>query len=191
MWHSNLKKKNIYFSIYLPSTSKHMSHCFTSASKPAALKSFDCCLSHFRACSGIICDLPTSLREFLEPVVNRFTRQTLPTINKKHLFMNILCIGSFCTQKLHSRMPLFGSTLLKHGCHFDYWNQPLNMSMLVCYLDCHDSGLCCYLVIHIWNLYVHYICVTSIFDLLTEAPSWIQRSAFGKCLCCVLQSVVR
>jgi hypothetical protein len=39
--------------------------------------------------------------------------------------------------------------LLKHGRHFDYWCQPLNMRMRVCYLDCHDAGLCCYLVIQI------------------------------------------
>jgi hypothetical protein len=41
----------------------------------------------------------------------------------------------------------FGNTLLKHGRHFDYWNQPLNMSMLFSYLDFHQVGLCCYLVL--------------------------------------------
>jgi hypothetical protein len=30
---------------------------------------------------GIICDFQMPLGEFLDPVVNRFTRQTLPTIN--------------------------------------------------------------------------------------------------------------
>jgi hypothetical protein len=40
-----------------------------------------------------------SLREFLDPVVNRFTRQTLLTVNRKHLFTNMLCIESFCPQK--------------------------------------------------------------------------------------------
>jgi hypothetical protein len=49
-------------------------------------------------------------------------------------------------------MLLFGSTLLKHGRQFDYWYQPLNMRMRVCYLDCHEAGLCCYLVKHIENL---------------------------------------
>jgi hypothetical protein len=49
-------------------------------------------------------------------------------------------------------MLLFCSTLLKHGRHFDYQNQHLNMRMRVCYLDCHETGLCCYLVIHIENL---------------------------------------
>jgi hypothetical protein len=50
------------------------------------------------------------------------------------------------------RTLLFGSKLVKHGRHFEYWNQPLNMRMRVCYLDCHEWGLCCYLVIHIETL---------------------------------------
>jgi hypothetical protein len=41
-------------------------------------------------------------------------------------------------------------TLLKHGCHFDYWNQTLNMDL--CYLDCYEPGMCCYLTIHVENL---------------------------------------
>jgi hypothetical protein len=49
---------------------------------------------------------------------------------------------------MHNRMLLFISVLLKHGRHFDYWNQPLNMHMRVCYLDCYEAGLCCYLVMH-------------------------------------------
>jgi hypothetical protein len=48
---------------------------------------------------------------------------------------------------------LFSSTNLKHGRHFDYWNQHLNMHMPICYLDCHEAGLCCYLVIHTENLW--------------------------------------
>jgi hypothetical protein len=31
--------------------------------------------------------------------VNRFTQQTLPTVNRKRFFMNILCIESFCPQR--------------------------------------------------------------------------------------------
>jgi hypothetical protein len=61
--------------------------------------------------------------------------------------MNILCVEFFCLQKTHDRTLLFISTLLKHGHHFDYGNQPLNMSMRVCYIDCHEVGLCCYLLI--------------------------------------------
>jgi hypothetical protein len=36
---------------------------------------------------------------FLDPLVNRFTRQTLPTVNRKPFFMNILCVEFFCPQK--------------------------------------------------------------------------------------------
>jgi hypothetical protein len=36
--------------------------------------------------------------------------------------------------------------------HLDYWTQPLNMHMRVWYLDCHEAGLCCYLVINLENL---------------------------------------
>jgi hypothetical protein len=44
------------------------------------------------------------------------------------------------------------SILLKDGRHFDYWNQPLNIHIRVCYLDCHESELCYYLVIHVERL---------------------------------------
>jgi hypothetical protein len=109
-------------------------------------------LSHFRNLSRIICDFRMSLREFLDPSVNRFTRQTLPNANRKHFFMNILCTKSFCPQKKTDNRTLFsGTTLLKHGRHFDYWNKPPNMRMRVCYLDCHEAGLCCYPFILIEN----------------------------------------
>jgi hypothetical protein len=49
--------------------------------------------------SGIICDFRMSFREFLDPVVNRFTRQTLPTVSRKYLFMYIPCIESFSYKK--------------------------------------------------------------------------------------------
>jgi hypothetical protein len=106
-------------------------------------------LRHLRL---IIRDFRTSLREFLDTVVNRFTRQTLPTVSRKHFFTNTLCIESFLPQKTHNRALLFGSTLHKHSRYFNYWNQPLNMRMRVCYLICREAGLCCYLVIHVGNL---------------------------------------
>jgi hypothetical protein len=85
-----------------------------------------------------------------QPDVNCFTRQTLPTVNRKHFF--ILRIMSFCPQSTHNITLLFGSICLQHGRHFDYWNQLLNMRMRVCCLYCHEARLCCYLVIHIENL---------------------------------------
>jgi hypothetical protein len=76
-----------------------LSHSFTGVSKPTARKSFDCCLSHFRIFISSSATFRTSLREFLDPDANRFTRKTLPTVNRKHFFMSILCIESFCPQK--------------------------------------------------------------------------------------------
>jgi hypothetical protein len=87
-------KKKCYDSIYTDT----LVHRFTSALKPTAQKSFDCCPSHFRTWSSIICNLWMSLRESLDPVANHSTWQTLLTINRKHFFMNILCIESFCPQ---------------------------------------------------------------------------------------------
>jgi hypothetical protein len=49
-------------------------------------------------------------------------------------------MSPFAHKITHNRMLLFGIILLKHGRHFDYWNQNLNMRMRVCYLDCHESG---------------------------------------------------
>jgi hypothetical protein len=106
-------------------------------------------LSHFRTWSGIICELRTLLWEFLDPVVNRFTRQILPTVNSKYFFTNIFALSPFCSHTTHNITLLFCSTLLKDDRHFDCWSQPLNMRMRVCYLDCHEAGLCCYIVKHI------------------------------------------
>jgi hypothetical protein len=45
------------------------------------------------------------------------------------------------------------------------------MRMRVCYFDCHEAGLCCYLVIQTY--YVHYSCFTSICDVFTDSPWYI------------------
>jgi hypothetical protein len=50
------------------------------------------------------------------------------------------------------------------------------MGIRVCYLACHEAGLCCYLVIHIENYYVRYSCFTSICDLFTVSPSYLHRT---------------
>jgi hypothetical protein len=82
------------------------------------------------------------------PVVNRFTRQILPTVNRKYCFLNILCTESFYLYKTHKTTLLFSIILLKHRRRFDYSNKPLKMRMSVWYLYCHEVGLCCYLVTH-------------------------------------------
>jgi hypothetical protein len=71
---------------------------------------FGCCLSHFRNSSDIIYEFLTTLREFLDPGVDRFTRQTLLTLNRKHFFMNILSIETFCPQRTLKRTLIFGGT---------------------------------------------------------------------------------
>jgi hypothetical protein len=172
----------MYFSTYPAPTLMHLSHCFTSVLKPTAQKPFDCCLSHFRTWSGNICDFRTSLREFLDLVVILFTRQTLPNVNRKHFLMDILCIQSFCPQKRTTL--LFGSTYLKHGRRFDYWNQPLNMYMHFCYQDCRKAGQCCYLVIHTENplrpLQLRYCHLWPIYWLPHKKPmSWFLKVGGG------------
>jgi hypothetical protein len=45
--------------------------------------------------------------------------------------------------------------------------------MRICYLDSHEAGQCCYLVIQ-KTYYVHYSCFSSICGLFIEFPSHIQ-----------------
>jgi hypothetical protein len=105
--------------------------------------------------SSVTCEHPWE--NFLTQLwVKCFMRQTLPTISRKHFFMNILCIGSFCSQKTLNGTLLFGSTHFKHGRHFDYWNQPLNMRMCVCYLVIYIENLLHPLQLfyfHLWPIY--------------------------------------
>jgi hypothetical protein len=49
------------------------------------------------------------------------------------------------------------------------------MRMHVCYLDCHEAGVCCYLVITLKTYYVHYSWFTAIFDLFTDSPSCLLK----------------
>jgi hypothetical protein len=46
------------------------------------------------------------------------------------------------------------------------------MRMRACYLDCHEAGLCCYLVMHIENLLRPLQLFSSICDLFTDSPSY-------------------
>jgi hypothetical protein len=49
----------------------------------------------------------------------------------------------------------------------------MNMPILVRELYCYEDGLCCYLVTYIKTYYVHYSCFTSICDLFTYSPSYL------------------
>jgi uncharacterized membrane protein len=145
MLYSNLEKKNIYFSTYPPPTL-----IFTNASKPSAYESSDCC--HFRTSVSTSSSSAKPLPPSYEPLY-----ATVTNINRKHLLYSVL----LPTKNAQHNTALWWGTL-KHGRHFDYRKQPLNMRVRVCYVGCHEAGLCCYLVIHIENLLVHFRCFTSI-----------------------------
>jgi hypothetical protein len=103
---------------------------------------YDCCLSHFRTWSGIICDFRTSLREFLDPVVNRFTGQTLPAVNRKYFFMNFICSESFCPQKKRSTKRCF--SVVHPQAPSPFWLlKPASEQYARVLPDSHEAGLCC------------------------------------------------
>jgi hypothetical protein len=163
MLYSNLEK-NMYFSTYPPPTLIHLS----SASKPASIEVFWLLSQPFpRLCFNLFV-ISGTFDTKVEPLYATYTsRHKQETFLYEHPLHWVLL-----PTKTPNRTLLFGNTLLRHGTQFDYWNQSLNMSMRVCYLDCHEVGLCCYLVIHIENLYVHYSRFTSICDLFTDTPSY-------------------
>jgi hypothetical protein len=138
------RKKSIYFTTYPPPKLIHLSHRFTRASKHTAQvfwllsQPLPHVVGHHLLFSNV-----------LERIFRTSCEQLFaPNRKQEYLFTNILCIQSLCSQKAHNRTLLFGS-ILKHGRHFCYWNQPMNTRMRVCYLDSYEVGLCCYLVIHI------------------------------------------
>jgi hypothetical protein len=146
---------------------------------------FDYCLSHFRT---TVSTFFSSARR-LPPRRDRFTRQTLSTVNRKHFFMTSLCIESCCPQKTHNETLLFGSVpqalspfwLLKPASEhaharllprpFLFWKNKcvykkgLANAHPTRYLDCHEAGLCCYLVIQ-KTYYIHYSYFTYIYNPL-------------------------
>jgi hypothetical protein len=80
------------------------------------------------------------------PVVNPFTQQTLPTVNRIRFFTNILCIESFCPHKTHNRELLFGSTNSKHvtfkprkNIYFSTYPPPTLVPLLYQYIETHRT----------------------------------------------------
>jgi hypothetical protein len=142
------EKKHLFLDI--SSTNMiYLSHRFTCESKLAPFKSFYCVSANFAPLGST----SSSSAKHLPPTSEAL--YTTDTTHRKHvtfLYEYPLHWVLFPTKKKHYRTLLFVCTLLKHRHHFDYWNQPLNMHMRVCYLDCHEAGLCCYLVIHIKSL---------------------------------------
>jgi hypothetical protein len=135
MWYSNLKKH-----LFLDISSTNIGTLVPSLYQCVETRSTEVFLAIVQPFLHLPFNL-SSLPKRLTPVVNHFTRQTLPIANRKQTH-----------KKEHNRTLLFGSTQIKHGRHFNNWNQPLNMRVRVCYLHCHEAGLCCYIVIHIENL---------------------------------------
>jgi hypothetical protein len=148
---------------YPPPTLIRLSYRFTSASKPAAGSRLNCCLDSFRTSLSTSSSSENRLPPICELLyaTNTFHRKQELLLYEYPLHRIFLPI------KTHNWMLLFDNTLLKHGRHFDYWNQPLNMRMCVCYLHRHASGLCCYLVIHIENL------ITSITAVLLPCVTYL------------------
>jgi hypothetical protein len=141
---------------------------------PRINSSTQCTVASVAILTGQPVRVSSATFELLDSVVNRFTRQRLPTVNI-YLWIYLHCV-LLPTKKMHNRTLLFDSTRFKHVHQFDYWNQPLNMRMRLCYLGsfllwknckykkgirnahparylgCHEAGLCCYLVMQIENL---------------------------------------
>jgi hypothetical protein len=81
----------------------------------------------------IICDFRTSLREFSTHLWTASRDKNLqPQTGNISLWISFAWSPSG-HKKTHTRTLLFGITFLKHGRHFDYWNQSLNMRMRVCF----------------------------------------------------------
>jgi hypothetical protein len=91
-------------------------------------------------------------RNVCHPVMNRLTRQTLPSVNRKHFFINIVYIEFVCPQKNAQQ-----NTVLRY-----YTSQARSPFWLLKPASEHAharllprlswTGLCCYIVVHIENL---------------------------------------
>jgi hypothetical protein len=105
MRYSNVKKKHLFLDISSTNADTLVPSLYQSVETSS--------IEVFRLLSQTLPHLSLDLiviREtFLDPVVNRFTRQTLPTINRKHFFMVSFALSPFAHKK--------GTT---ERCHSDY-----------------------------------------------------------------------
>jgi hypothetical protein len=110
---------------------------------------FTCCLGHFRTSVSSSATFERPWENLSTQLESLYATNTSQHKHETFIYKYSL-IDSLCPQKkTHNRTLLFGNILLIDGRHFYYWNQPLNMRIRVCYLDCHEAGLCFYLLIHI------------------------------------------
>jgi hypothetical protein len=130
MWDSNLGKH-----IFLDVFSTSMSHRFTSVCSVSATSAPPFQPLHQRN----VCHVSWPR---CEPLYARDTSH-----HKQEIFLYEYPLNwVLLLTKTNNAMLFFSGTHLKHGRHFDYWNQPLNVCMRVCYLDCHEVGVWCYVV---------------------------------------------
>jgi hypothetical protein len=94
---------NAQHAIFEPGKKKHLFLDMASTNTDTLVPSLYQCVETRSTEVSAISALPFEplrhQRNVCHPVVNRFTRQTLPNVNRKHFFMNILCIEPFCPQK--------------------------------------------------------------------------------------------
>jgi hypothetical protein len=100
------QKKSLFLDISFANTNTlvlSLYQCFEIRN----IEAYDCSLSHFARPLQLL----RHQRNLCHPVVNRFTRQTLPTIHLTHSFLNVLCIELFFPQKkTHNKIVIFGIT---------------------------------------------------------------------------------
>jgi hypothetical protein len=112
---------------------------------------------------------------------------------KQETFLYEYALSLFASKNPHKRTLPFDCRILKHDRHFDCWNQLLNMGMCICYLDCHEAGLCCYLVIHLENLLrplpLFYFNLWAIYWLprVSCLPWFDHRNTVWKTVSCIVQ----
>jgi hypothetical protein len=150
MWYSNQKKK---FSTYPPSTLINLSQLYQRV-ETRSMEVFWLLSQPLPRPRFNFFVITETFAMFLDPAVNRFTRQTLPTVNTKHFFMNTLYINPFTPQ---ARSPFWSPKPATEHAHARLLPR-LSWSWAV--LLPSDTQK---------TYYVHYNCFTSICDLFIDS----------------------
>jgi hypothetical protein len=133
--------KNTYFSTYPPPTLIHLTHRFTSASKPAAQKSFWLLSQSLPHLVGYHLQISKVLERISRPSCEPLYMKNTSHCKHETFIYEYPLHWVLLPIKIAQKDAALRYTL-KHGRHFHYWNQPLNMCMRICYLNCHEAGLC-------------------------------------------------